>query len=133
KNAGAGGANLHRPPALWTHNVGVGRIVFTHAFFFFGSAQLASEFLVEIIEQLFPVELTGGDLIERLLHVRGKAVIEQIAEALDQTASDDIAHFFRVKALVLDAHITALLNRRDDGGIRGRTPDAALLQLFHQR
>ena len=65
-------------------------------------------------------------------HTRGKAVVEQIAEAGLKTIGDDLAHFLGVKTPILQAHIAAVLDGGDNRGI-GRGPaDAALFQFADQ-
>src|SRR5690606_7098901 len=68
--------------------------------------QLATELCVERVQNTLPVFSTGRDLVEALLHFGGKAVVHQVLETFSETISDDVSHLFRIKAPVLQLHIT---------------------------
>ena len=133
KNTGAGGADLHGAFAFLAGDIGHGGLIGPHtALVLLRLLQALAEILVKFVEQLVPGEIALGYLVKVLLHACGKAVIQQVGETLLQALGDDIAHFLGVKALVLQAHVAAVLDRGDNGGIGGGSTDTALFQLPHE-
>src|SRR5690606_25609072 len=133
EHAGGGGTNHHRPAALAARNVSQGRLVGTHAALAcFGSFELLLEVAIELVEQVLPLALTLGHIVEMLLHGGGEAVIHQVGEALVETLGDDVAHLLGIEAAVVHRHVAAILNGGDDRSVGRRTADAAFFQLLDQ-
>ena len=83
----------------------------------FSLLQLTAELPVETVQQICPVLAPLGNDVQIRFHVGGKVVIHQVMEILNQTVSNNIAHFLSVETTTLQRNITTILNGRDNRGI----------------
>ncbi|MNZ46308.1 hypothetical protein D3C78_639860 [compost metagenome] len=133
EHASGGSTDHHRPAALAARDVGQGRLIGAHAGVAdFGHLQLLLEVAVELVEQVLPVALALGHVVQVLFHAGGEAVVHQVGEALVEALGDDVAHLLGVETPVVGGDVTAFLDGRDDRRIGGRTTDTALFQLLDQ-
>ncbi|MCY1361163.1 hypothetical protein D9M69_478210 [compost metagenome] len=98
----------------------------------FGQFQLLLEVAVELVEQMLPVTLALGNVVQVLFHAGGEAVVHQVGEAFIQAFGNDVAHLLGVETTVVHRDVTTLLNGGDDRRVSGWTADAALFQLLDQ-
>src|SRR6266567_1779691 len=97
-----------------------------------GPFDVLVEGFVELPDHLDPRRLGLGDVVELLLHLRGEADVDDVAEVFDQDVVDHHADVLGEEPLVVQPHVTAVQQHRDDRGV-GRGPaDAVLLQRLHQ-
>ncbi|MNZ47604.1 hypothetical protein D3C78_653240 [compost metagenome] len=133
EHAGGSGTDHHRTAAFAAGDVGLGRLIGTHALVgAFGQFQLLPEVAVELIQQVLPVTLALGHVVQMFFHAGGEAVVHQVGEALVEALGDDVAHLLRVEATVLHRDVATLLDGGNDRRIGGRAADATLLQLLDQ-
>ena len=90
------------------------------------------ERLVELAEDLDPVGLALGDVVELLLHLRGEAHVHDVGEEVHQDVGDHHPDVLGEEPLVLEAHVAAV-----DAASRcrcvGRGPaDPVLLERLDQ-
>ncbi len=87
---------------------------------------------VEIAQELLTPEFAARDLVEVLFHLgRERIVDESRSERLHQLHDRERERSrYEGRAALLD--VLAILDRRDDARVRGRTPDAELLHLLHE-
>ena len=88
---------------------------------------------VELVEHLDLAELALGDVVELLLHVAGEVDVDDVGEVLDQLVGDDVADVLGLEPAVLEPHVPAVLDRRDDRRVGRRPADALLLELLDER
>ena len=88
---------------------------------------------VEIGEGVGPLLLTVFDFVEFFFQASGVGHVENIAEVFHQKIGHDQSDFRRRKLPAQLGDVLALLNRGQDGGVGGRTADAAFFQFLHQR
>ena len=120
-------------PHVLARDVGHDRLVGTHAAVrALGHFEFLLEVAVELVKHVLPVALAVGHVVEVLFHAGGKAVVHQVGEALGQTLGDDVAHLFGIETTVVQSHITAILNGRDDRRIGRWTTDAAFFHFLDQ-
>ena len=119
-------SNHHWAPTLGAGNIGLRGHIRAHARIgVFGHANLFTESFIEGIEQLLPVKLAIGNLIEALFHGSGETIIHQIRKTFGEAVSHDIANLLSENSLVLNADIATILNRRDNRCVgRGSTNTA---------
>ena len=136
ENAGAGGTDPHFTAAGRAVDAGEHHRVRLHAALFrifLCRRQLGGKIAEEVVQHLFPLGLVVRNLVEAILHLRGKIVVHQIAEVFFQPVGNDLAHFFGVKTTIFHPHVAAILNGRNDRRVGRRTANPAFFQLFHQR
>ena len=81
EHAGARGSDHHRTTAFGTFNISRRGTVGAHAaLFILGTANLLAKVAIETIEQLLPVELALGNIIQLLFHGRGETIIHHVSE-----------------------------------------------------
>jgi hypothetical protein len=88
---------------------------------------------VEVAQEWHPLAFTAGDLVELLLHSGGEGKVDVVAEVFNEEVGDDVAHQLGAETTLLDPDIAAVLDRRDRRRIRGRPPDAVLLERLDER
>ena len=72
------------------------------------------------------------NLIQPLFHLRGKTVVQQIAETALQAFSNDVAHFLGIQTTIFETYVAPILNSRNNRRI-GRGPaNTPLLKLPNQ-
>ena len=98
-----------------------------------GFLQRALEGTVELVQDLGPADVTLRDLVELLLQVGREVHVDDVWEMLDQFVGDDDADILGVEPLLLKPHVASILDRGDDRGVGGRSPDTQLLQSLDQR
>ena len=87
----------------------------------------------ETAHHLLPVDLAAGDVVQPVLHPGGEVVLDVTLEEADEEGGDEPAAVLGPEALLLQPHIIALLQDRDDRGV-GRWPaDAKLFHALDQR
>ena len=97
-----------------------------------GGRELLAEVVVEIAEDLFPLLVADGDLVERFLEPGREAVVHEVAE-FSISRSVTISPIFSAwKAAIVEADIAAVLDRRDDRSVGRRATDALLLELLDE-
>src|SRR6185503_1990790 len=93
----------------------------------------ADELIPEFGEHRAPIDLAVRDLVEFLLEVGGEVVFDVAREEAFQEGDDDAAFVLGDQALLVDAHIAAVLQHLQDRGV-GRGPaDAELFHALDQR
>ncbi len=124
---------MHRTPAGQHGYTVSDRLVGAHAAVrAFGHLELFLEVAVELVENVFPVALALGHIVEVLFHTGGEAVVHQVREALGPVLGNDVTHLLRIETTVVQRHITAVLDGGDDRRVGRRTTDAALFHLLDQ-
>ena len=88
---------------------------------------------VEVGQHGEPLGLTGGDLVEHVLHLGGERVVHQLGEVLFQQPGDREGQPGRDQRGSLLEHVVPAGDRADDRRVRRRPADLQLLQLRHQR
>ena len=88
---------------------------------------------VEGAQQRHPRALAARDLVELLLHARRELQVHELAEVLDQQVGHDLADELRLQPALLDGHVAAIDDGRDGRRVRGRPPDAVLLERLDER
>ena len=88
--------------------------------------------LVEPLEVRQPLNLSVRDLIQGVLHPGGEAGVHQIGEVLLQQSGHGKGRETRRQGIPLQRGVTAIHDRADDRGVRGRAADPLLLQHLHQ-
>ena len=83
---------------------------------------------IELADEIQPVLLAVGDLVEDLLHFGGESDVHVVAEVLTQQARHGERREARHERLALTRHVAAPLNRGDGRRIRRRPSDALLLR-----
>ena len=86
----------------------------------------------ECIELCRAVDLAVGDEIERVLHVAGEVIVDELAEVLLQQPDDGERGEARDERRALLPDVAAIDDRGHDRGVGGRTADAELLKLRHK-
>ena len=94
---------------------------------------LLVESLPEAVEHRNPLALAGGDIVKLVFEPGGEVVVDVLGEVLGQELVDDLAGIGRLEALLVENHVLAILQRRDDRRIGRRPADAELFQRLHQR
>src|SRR5699024_3563079 len=74
----------------------------------------------------------GGDVVQLILHGGGEVIVDQGGEIGLQQADHREGNPGRHQGITTGVDVPAVLDGLDDGGIRGRTPDAEVLHLLHQ-
>ena len=109
--------NTHLAAAGWAVDAGQNHLVRQHAALFrifLRFFKLVGKVAEEAVENLLPLRLMAGNLVEAVFHLRGEIVVHQLAEISFQTVGDDLTHFFRIETTVFNSNVAAILNRRDD-------------------
>ena len=136
EHAGRSRADSHRSSALLTaHRLNRHAWVGLHAALVrrkLGLPQRVRELAVEIIKALLPVKLPLCDLVERGLHLGSEVIAHELAEALVEAVSYNLAHLLREKPSVLDLDVSAVLDGGDDRRVGRGAADATLLELLDQ-
>ena len=73
-----------------------------------------------------------GNLVEPLLHVLGKIIVDELAEGILQVLADTVADKGWHQSPVLLLDIGTVKQRLDDGGVGARTTDTPVLHLLDQ-
>src|SRR3546814_12408240 len=89
------------------------------------------EGLPEVAQHAAPVDASAGDVVETLLHLGGEVVLHVALEEAGEEGDDQAAAVFRHEATPIEAHVVAVLQHLQDGGVGGRPPDAELYHLLH--
>ena len=84
-------------------------------------------------QERYPCALATCHLVEVALHAGRERHVHVVAEVGDQVVRDDLADLLGVQPARLDADVPAVEDRRDRGGIGGRTADPVLLERLDQR
>ena len=87
----------------------------------------------EPVEHAFIIALPGGDIVKLFLEIGGELIAHIFAKEIGQKDRDQPAFILGEKAVLLFAHIAAVLDGRDDGRIGGRAADAQLFHALDQR
>ena len=88
---------------------------------------------VEAAQPRHPLRLAAGDLVERVLHLRGELVVDQLAEVpLEQRDHGERQEGGHQRGALLE-HVAAVQDRADDARVGGRPADLPVLQLLDQR
>src|SRR5688572_5828639 len=90
------------------------------------------ERLPETPELDVPFLLAVADLVEDVLHLRGEAVLDVVAEVLDQELADDLADVGGYEGAPAHLDVLAVAQCLDDGGVRRRPADAVALEGLHE-
>src|SRR3974377_1815304 len=93
----------------------------------------ADEIDPEIVQHFLPVDLAVGDAVELFFQGGGKIVFDVVLEEALQETDYNAALVFRHKALLVDAHITAILQHLQNGGVSGGPADTELLHAPDER
>ena len=88
---------------------------------------------VEPAQPRDPLRLATGDLVERLLHLRGEVVVDQVLEVLLQQRDHGEGQERGDQRGALLEHVAAVQDRAHDRGVGGRPADRPVLQLLDQR
>ena len=91
-----------------------------------------AERAVEVLEHAPPGQLAVLDPVELRLHLGGELDVEDLGKPADHDLLDRLAQLGREEPALLDLHVLARAESRDDGAIGGRPPDAEPLELLHQ-
>ncbi len=83
----------------------------------------------EIVQPAF---LSPGDIIELLLHIRGKVDINQIGEVLLHQPGDGKRREGRDQFFSLHEDIAAFDDGIDDGSVSAGAPDSFIFKNFNQ-
>ena len=94
------------------------------------AARLLAE--VEIVQPRNRVGLAARDGVETILHAGGETEIHQVREVLFQQIDHGEGGEGRHQSGTLRTHVAPVLDRLDDGGIRGRASNAALLKFTNE-
>src|SRR3990170_2420412 len=94
--------------------------------------ELLRERPVEIVERPGHLAPPLLDLVELLLHPGGEGDIHHVRKGFLEELRDDPAEFRGEKLPVLHPDVSAVPDRLDDRGVRGRPPDPLLLQLLDE-
>ena len=93
----------------------------------------AGELAPEIAQHVLPGELAVGDEVELLLEVGGEVVLDVALEEAFEEGDDEPPLVLGDQALLVDAHILALLQHGQRRGVCRRPADAELFHLLDQR
>ena len=100
---------------------------------FLDVADGGGELAPEVAQQLAPGDLVVGDAVELLLEIGGEIVFDVAGEEAFEERREHAALVLGNEALLVDAHIAAVLEHLQDRGV-GRGPaDAELLHALDQR
>src|SRR6266566_6256063 len=121
------------PPLLGTEGAQLVELLGVPLEGILGFLEGALERTVELLEHLDLAELTLGDVVELLLHVGREVGVDDVREVLDQLVGYHVADVLRSEPSILQTDVSAVLDRRDDRRVGGRTPDPELLELLHER
>ena len=93
----------------------------------------ADEVLPEVAQHLAPIDLGIGDLVELLFQIGGEIIFHVAHEERFEEGDHHAALVFGDEALLVEAHVAAVAQHLQHGGI-GRGPaDAELLHALDQR
>jgi len=95
-----------------------------------GLLKLGRKTLIELVEDLLPVNLTFGDFIQLLFHPGRKPVIHQVGEGFVQPIRDNVTQFFRIETTILQVYIAAVLDRGNDRRVGGWPADPRFSSSF---
>lgn len=87
---------------------------------------------VEVAQDLLPGELPFLDAVQIGLHLGGEVLPHRLREVPAQEVRDNEAQKRGFKAPVFPAHVTPLLDHRNDLGVGGGSTNPLLLQLLHE-
>ena len=87
---------------------------------------------VELAQHLHALQIALGDLVEVLLHLGREVHVHDVGEVLDELVGDDLADVVGEEASILEPDVPAVLDRRDDRGVRRWPSDAELLQRLDE-
>ena len=77
----------------------------------------ATEGAPEILQNLLPISVAGGDVIKGLLERRREVVFHVTREEIAEKRGDQTAPVVGYESGALEAHIVAILQDRDDTGV----------------
>ena len=97
-----------------------------------GALDVRVEGVVELPQDGHPRGLPFGDVVELLLQLRGEADVHDVAEVLHQVVRDHLADLLGEEALVVQAHVAAIEDRRDRRRVRGWAADAVFLERLDE-
>ena len=96
-----------------------------------GAWSLVAE--VEAAQPRHPLRLAPGDLVERVLHLRGELVVDELAEVpLEQRDHREREEGGHQRGALLE-HVAAVEDRPDDARVGRRAADLAVFELLDQR
>ena len=87
---------------------------------------------VEVLEHALPQKLAILDPVELQLHTGGELDVEDLGELADHDLLDQLAELGREEPPLVDLHVFAGAQGRDDGAVGRRPADAEPLELLHQ-
>ena len=96
------------------------------------SSRRAAERLPEVAQHVLPEPAAAGHVVEPVLELGGEAVLDPVAELLDQEGVDQPALVLGHEALLLQPDVGPVLQDRDDAGVGAGPADAQLLQPLDQ-
>ena len=99
----------------------------------FGIAEVFSEPFVELSQGICPLLFALFNLIQFFFQASGVLHVKNVAEIFDQQIGNHQPDLGRNKLSADLLCVLPLLDRAQDRRIRGRPPDTAFFQLFHQR
>ena len=123
----------HRAAALFADLVGRNFLGLEILHIFRGFLEVLFEFLIKLVQGLDPGHLSIFDFVQLLFHTGGVLDIEDIFEMFDQQVRHNGAQLGRFELALVFCDVLALLNRRPNGCVRGRAPNAFVLKDLHQR
>src|SRR6202158_4481865 len=96
-------------------------------------ADVLVELLVEGPDQLDPIGVALLDLVERLLELGGEVDVHDLGKERHQPVRDEHSQLGREQRTLLPPRVLAVLDCREDLGVRGRPTDPPLLERLDQR
>ncbi len=97
-----------------------------------GLSERFREWLVEVLEHASPAKRSLFDLVELSFHAGSERDVEDVGELVDHDLGHGLAERRGSEATLLEEHVTAIDQYRDDGRVGGWAPDAESFELLHQ-
>src|SRR5687768_2156089 len=88
---------------------------------------------VKVPEHALALEIARLDLVELPFHLRRESHVEDVGELFDHHLFDRLTKLRGEEALVLQFHLSAIGEHRDDRRVRRWTADPQPFELFHKR
>src|SRR5262249_50083490 len=99
---------------------------------FLGAVDRYREIPPELPQHLLPIDPSAGDVVELVLEVCGKIVLDIAVEKARQEGGNEPAAVFRHKPPFFESDVGAILQDLQDRGISRRAPDAQLFELLDE-